>query len=439
MKNKALIIVIMLSLYSRVNTASTPFKIEQWQTAKHTQVVFYQTTDVPMLNVNIAFSAGSAFDNNQFGLSVLTTRMLNQGSGPLSANDTAEHFADVGAQFQSETTRDMAVLQLKTLTETSALDKALATFALIVSQPRFEPEIFYHEKNQQLLTIAQSQASPDDIATTAFFEKLYQNHPYAHPINGTKASIAHLTIQDVQKFYRQYFVASNATIVLVGDITQDKAHQIAAQLTERLAQGQPSAPIAKAMALAAKETIAINYPSSQTMLRLGQLGIDHQAPDYFPLMIGNYILGGGALVSRLSQEVREKRGLSYGVVSQFMPMPGDGPFMISLSTENKAALTAIKITEKTLSQFLISGPSDEELIAAKQYLTGSFPLSLASNDNIANMLLRMAFYHLPKDYLETYTSRIASVSLNDIKRAFDDQIHPNKMLLVTVGHQTIAQ
>jgi zinc protease len=150
-------------------------------------------------------------------------------------------------------------------------------------------------------------------------------------------------------------------------------------------------------------------------------------------MVGNYILGGGSLVSRLGIEVREKRGLTYGVDSQFLPMPGEGPFVIGLSTKNNQAAQALTITHDTLNAFIQDGPKEQELESAKHYLTGSFPLSLASNRSIANLLLRMSFYHLPDNYLETYVARINSVTNDEIKLAFKQHVNPDKMLLVTVG------
>jgi zinc protease len=413
------------------------FQTEHWQTSNGAQVVFYRAIDIPMLDINVGFAAGSAFDDDHFGLSTLTTSLLNQGNGNLDATKVAEQFADVGAQYNSETSRDMVILQLKTLTDNEALKKALDNFSLVINQPRFKTEAFNQEKNQQLMKITQTQESPDELATMVFFEKLYQNHPYAHPINGTKERVSQLTVKHVRNFYKNYFVASNATIVLVGAIESRQAHEIAEQLVKALPRGHAAVKTSKAPALSFEEQITINYPSSQTMLRLGQVGIDHNANNYFPLMVGNYILGGGSLVSRLSHEVREKQGLTYGVISQFIPMPGDGPFLISLSTQNEKALTALKITRTILADFLTSGPSNEELIAAKQYLTGSFPLSLASNSSIAGMLLRIAFYHLPDDYLDTYTDRIAAVTLDDIKKSFANHIKPNKMLLVAVGKNIV--
>lgn len=433
----ALISFILTSL-NQTALAARSLNAERWQTSHGARVVFYQAMEVPILDINIAFAAGSAFDGEHFGLSALTTRLLNQGSQSFDATQIAEQFADTGAQYHSEINRDMAVLQLRTLTDDKVLKPTIDTLSLIINKPSFNQRVFNHQKNQQLLIIDQQQESPSEVANQLFFNTLYQKHPYAHPIEGTKERINAITRYQVREFYKRYFVNNNAVIVLVGAIDSQKAHEIAEQLTEQLPKGEAATPIAKALPLAASEDIYSPYPSSQTMLRIGQLGIDHHSLDYFPLMVGNYMLGGGSLVSRLSIEIREKRGLTYGVTSQFIPMPGEGPFLISLSTKNSQAALAMKLTKKTLAKFLATGPEEDELQAARQYLTGSFPLSLASNTSIAGMLLRIAFYHLPDDYLDTYVARINTVTGPDIKQAFEKHIQLDKMLQISVGSKTPA-
>lgn len=240
-------------------------------------------------------------------------------------------------------------------------------------------------------------------------------------------------MSQVIAFNKRYYVAKNAILVMVGAINGETAHQLAEQLTQELPEGQPAPPIPKAIQLTQAETINISFPSSQTVIRLGQLGIDHHDSNYFPLIVGNYILGGGALVSRLAIEVREKQGLTYGVDSQLVPMSGKGPFLISLSTKNKQTKDVLDIIQNELRTYIDKGPTDEEMNAAKQYLTGSFPLSLSGNRSIANILLRMTFYHLPEDFLDTYLARINAVSREQVKQAFKQQVNPDKLLLVTVG------
>lgn len=429
MKRILLIFALALPLVGQANS----FKTQQWQTKKGARVIFYQAKEVPMLTINLAFAAGSAYDGQWFGLSALTASLINQGNGGLDANQVAEKLANTGAQFAADSSRDMIVLSLKTLTDPSIFKPAIATFSLIVNQPDFPKNAFEREKKQQLMAIAQANDFPDEVANQLFFETLYKDHPYAHPINGTKDSISLLPLEEVRNFYKKYFVAENAVIVLVGAIDQEKARHIAEELVESLPKGAAAPTLPKAISLTAGEKIKMDFPSSQTMLRLGQIGINHYVADYFPLAVGNYILGGGALVSRLAYEVREKHGLTYDILSQLMPMPGEGPFMISLATQNKQAAQALEITEQTLKEFIDKGPNESELTAAKRYLMGSFPLTLASNSSIASMLLRLAFYRLPDNYLDTYVDRINAVTTAEIKQAFQKRIHPQKMVLVSVG------
>jgi zinc protease len=415
------------------NALSNSFKTEKWLTQNGTQVVFYKAMEVPMLDITVAFAAGSAYDEKHFGLSALTTHLMNQGNAGKDATAIAESLANTGAQFDAETSRDMTVFNLRTLTDKAALQQSTDTFTQIISHPDFPDDSFAREKKQQLMAIEQVDESPDDVASLNFFNTLYHDHPYAHPVNGTKDTLTAINKNQVVDFYKKYYVANNAVVVMVGAIDSQRAHQLAEQLTHDLPQGKSAQTIPKAAPLANAEKINIAFPSSQTVVRLGQVGIDHHNPNYFPLMVGNYILGGGSLVSRLSTEVREKRGLTYGVDSQFVPMPGEGPFIISLSTRNDQAHTALDITQNTLNGFINNGPDKEELNSAKQYLTGSFPLSLSSNRTIAALLMRIAFYHLPDNYLDTYVARINAVTDQQIKQAFKEQVNPEKLLLVTVG------
>lgn len=428
---KTVLVALILSLngYAFANS----FKTTKWVTSNGVPVVFYQAMEVPMLDVSIAFAAGSAYDGNRYGLSALTTQMLNQGNGGKDANAIAETFADNGTQFDAETSRDMVVLNLRSLTKKQALEPSISMLKQIISHPDFPNNSFDNEKRQLLMAIEQNDESPDDIANINFFKALYKQHPYAHPVNGTTNTVKALNKQQVIDFYKKYYVSSNAVLVLVGAIEDSKAKQIAEELTHDLPQGKRAQNISKAAQLTKAEQINIPFPSSQTIIRLGQIGINHQNSNYIPLMVGNYILGEGALVSRLAVEVREKRGLTYGINSQFAPMPGNGPFIIGFSTKREQTATALKITKNTLESFIKDGPTQQELDAAKHYLTGSFPLSLASNRSIASLLLRMAFYHLPDDYLETYLAKINAVTIDEIKRAFKQQVNPNTMLQITVG------
>jgi zinc protease len=429
---KALFILCLVFVFSPIY-GSKSFDIKRWKTANGAHVVFYQAMEVPMLDINVAFAAGSAYDGDSFGLSALTTRLLNQGNSGLDATTIAEKLEITGAQYQAETARDMVVFNLKSLTAPAALQGAVDVFASIIAHPDFPEAAFKREKNQQLIAISEAEDTPDEIATLTFFKALYQKHPYAHPINGDRDQINQLSAQQVRDFYQQFYGSENAYVVLVGAIDEPKAHKIAEQLTKDLPRGQYAGAVPTAFPLQEEMNIGVKYPSSQTVIRLGQLGIDHHDKNYFPLIVGNYSLGGGSLVSRLALEVREKRGLTYGITSEFAPMPGLGPFIISFSTKTNQAETGLDVTRKILTEFMETGPSIDELQAAQQYLTGSFPMSLASNRNIAKTLLKLEFYHLPENYLDTYIDNINKVTTSEIKEAFKQVIKPNHLLQVSVG------
>ncbi|MGL5741984.1 MAG: M16 family metallopeptidase [Legionella sp.] len=427
----AYIMALMLGLYHPA--AANTFKTEKWVTANGVQVVFYQAMEVPMLDISLAFNAGSANDGEHYGLARLTSQILNQGNAGKDATAIAETLAETGSQYGVEINRDMAVFNLKTLVKQDALAQSIKTFVQIINHPDFPNEAFIREKKQQLMSIEQRQESPDEVAQLKFFNALYQHHPYAHPVSGTAETVNAMNKNQVIDFYKSFYVGSNAVLVMVGAITSHTAHQLADQLTHELPKGQPAPALPKAQQLTRSETINVPFPSSQTVIKLGQIGIDHQDQNYFPLMVGNYILGGGLLVSRLAVEVREKRGLTYGIDSQFVPMLGKGPFLISFSTKNQQANGALDLIKNILKNYIDNGPEDEEMEAAKQYLTGSFPLSLSGNRNIATLLLRMTFYHLPDDFLDTYTAHINAVTSEQVKQAFKQQVDLDKLLLVSVG------
>src|SRR3990167_2260060 len=280
---------IILSLLI-ANAIALPLKTEKWQTGNGAKVVFYQANDLPMLDIYVAFAAGSAYDGKLFGLSALTTNLLNQGNGSLDATQVAENLDQTGAQFNAENSRDIALFHLRTLSNEEALKPATETFTLILNKPQFRQEAFYREKNQLLSLLLQQQESPDETANIAFFNKLYGTHPYANPINGTSETVKNIQSWQVRDFYKRYFVGSNALIVIVGAVNQDKASQLAETIIGGLPRGEAAIAIPETKPLARPESEAISFPSTQTVLRLGQLGITHKTPDYFPLLIGNYIL-----------------------------------------------------------------------------------------------------------------------------------------------------
>jgi zinc protease len=414
--------------------AHATLPITHFSTTEGTPVAFYQASEVPILDVSIAFYAGSAYEGRHFGLSALITDLIDQGNAGKTADVIANQFAEVGSQFSTQSERDYIALHTRTLNTPQALSQTIQTLSEVIGQPDFPETAFKQKKNQQLLRIRQNNESGDHIADRTFYQTLYGQHPYAHPIDGTQESVNALSLKDVQEFYNHFFVTKNAVIVLVGAIDIKEAHAIAEKLSHSLHKGPHAKLLPKPQALSEEMNIEVPLETTQTVIRLGQLGINAQSPDYFPLLVGNYILGGGNLVSQLAITLREKRGLTYGVYSQFVPLLAEGPFIISLSTEKTQKNTAEQLTRETLSEFIAKGPTNQELESAKKYLTGSFPLSIASNQSIAQLLLKMTLLDLPNNYLDTYTQHIESVTKTEIQAAFKRHIQPKKLINVQVGH-----
>jgi zinc protease len=408
-------------------------QIEHWQTSQGTPVYFAATPTLPMADIRVAFDAGSARDGEHFGLAALTSALIETGAGNLNADQIAEQFESVGAIFGSSVSEDIASLSLRTLSDTALRTPALELFKTVLSKPRFNGADFEREKKRALAGLQHREESPGAQASIAFSRALYGNHPYAHPEDGFVETVSPLKAADLKKFYEQYYVAANALVVIVGDMSRETAQQIAENLIAALPQGQKPQPIPEVAPPQAAHEQRIEFPSKQTHLLAGTLGTYRKDPDYFPLYVGNHILGGASLVSRLFDEVREKRGLAYSASTQLQPLFRRGPFVIGLQTRNDQTAQAEQVALDTVKNFIDNGPSDAELTAAKKNITGGFALRLDSNSKLTEYITMIGFYQMPLDYLDTFQARIDAVTAQDIKAAFNRMWDVQKLQVVTVG------
>jgi zinc protease len=418
-----------------VAALATP-KIEHWTLKNGARVYFVEAHNLPMLSLNLVFDAGSARDpQGRNGLSMLTNHLLDDGSGDLDADAIAATFEGLGAEFGSSNDRDMAGASLKSLTDRALLNPALDLFARVVAAPSFPVASFERERQRALLGLKQAAASAGDVASKAFFAQLYQGHPYALPPEGSETGLKALTRDELAAFHARYYVGRNAVLALIGDISLREAKAIAERVVGGLPAGAAAPPLPKVADLAPRGRAehVLTHPSTQTHLLIGEAGMARNDPDFYPLYLGNHILGGSGLVSRLSQEVREKRSLSYSVYSYFVPMREPGPFLLGLQTKNSQRAEALSVVRRELKQFTETGPSAEELAAAKKNVTGGFPLRIDSNRKIAEYLTVIGFYNLPLTYLDDFIPKIEAVSAEQIRDAFRRRVHPEHMLTVVVG------
>jgi zinc protease len=262
---------------------------------------------------------------------------------------------------------------------------------------------------------------------------VYGDHPYATDSGGTEESLAALSREDLVAAYQRYYVAANAVVAIVGAVEREQAERIAAQLTADLPRGEPAPALPEVAGLGSAVLHQRVFPSSQTHLYVGQPGMRRNDPDYFSLYVGNHILGGNGLVSQLSEEVRENRGLSYSVYSYFLPMRELGPFMIGAQTKNASAEEALGAMREVVQRFIEQGPTAEELRAAKRNITGGFPLRIASNSKILSYLAVIGFYDMPLDHLDTFNAKVEAVTAEQIRDAFRRRLDLDRLVTVVVG------
>ena len=426
----ALLAVVAIGLSS---IAQASPKIQHWQTSNGARVYFVEAPELPILDMQITFDAGAARDGKQLGLAVLTNGLLAEGAGGLSAEQISEQFDSIGARFGNDAQRDMSMLTLRSLSEKKYLDPAIKLLATILQKPEFPQAAFERERNRLLQAIKQRKQRPGKLADLSFFKAVYNDHPYGSLPSGMAETVEALTIEDLKTFYKKYFVDKNAVISIVGNFTRSQAGQLAESVIKDLPAGKRAAALPEVTALEAAATINIEHPSAQTHILVGQPGIKRGDPDYFALYVGNHILGGSGLTSRLSNEIREKRGLSYSTYSYFSPMRREGPFTIGLQTRNDAASEALSVVQEELKKFIATGPTQEELDAAKKNITGGFPLRISSNKKIIGYIGMIGFYGLPLDYLDNFNNNIEALTIKDIQDAFQRRLNPDKMVTVMVG------
>lgn len=415
-------------------TANAALNIQQWQTPSGAEVYFVENHDLPIIDISTSFSAGSARDDKaRSGTAAITRHLMGLGAAGMSDEEISRRMADVGAIIGGELDADRAGFKLRTLSSARERDQALEIYFKILQQPDFPEAVLEREKARIIAGLREAETQPDSIASKAFMKALYGEHPYALDENGEPDTVAVVKRQDMQQFYQTHYGAKGAVIAMIGDLSREQAMQIA----ERLAAGLPKAEAVKPLPAVNHPDQAteqrIPHPANQSHILLGYPGMKRGDPDYFPLYVGNYILGGGGFVSRLTEEVREKRGLVYSVYSYFMPMAEPGPFQIGLQTKREQGADALELVRETLEKFIKNGVTEAELKAAKQNIVGGFPLRIDSNSKILDYLAVIGFYKLPLTYLDDFNANIGKVTAAQIKDAFGRRVHPDKMVTIIVG------
>ena len=429
---------IFILFFSLQAAAAIP--IEHWTQPSGAQVWFVQSPGIPMVDVQIDFDAGDRRDPAaKAGLASVTATestkgiAAQDGDGVIDQNALSEAWADLGASFGASAGSDRMSFSLRSLTEPDLLAQAAALAARQLGAPAFPNDVWQRDRQRFVASLREANTRPATQAQRAFSAAVYGDHPYGQEM--TPETLARIDTADMRELYARTIRPCRAKVSIVGAVDRERADALAAQLLGRLLAGpcDALAPVPEVAPLAAGVTRAIPFPSAQAHILIGQPGYKRDDPDYFALTVGNYILGGGGFVSRLTSEVREKRGLSYSVYSYFSPGLHAGAFTIGMQTRPDQAAQAVDVAKKVLADFVADGPTEAELEAAKQNLIGGFALRLDSNRALLGNVANIAWNHLPLDYLDTWTDHVKALTVADIKAAFARKLDPRHMVTVVVG------
>ena len=414
--------------------AEAGVKIEHWVAPSGARVYFVETHALPILDVQVDFAAGSAFDPpGKSGVSSLARGLLDSGAGAMDEEQIAGRVVDLGMRLSGSGDHDRAGLAVRTLSSPAERDGSLELMRTLLTQPAYPEAPFAREKTRTIAAIQESDTRPDSIAAKRFAGLLYPNHPYGAV--ATVESVTAIARADLVNFHRTYFGAKRAVVSIIGDVTRAEAERIAQRLTDALPPGDATMQVPPVVKPESR-ILRVPHPATQSHIHVGVPAIKRGDPDFFALQVGNYSLGGGGFVSRLMKEVREKRGYAYSVYSYFSPRKLEGPFEIGLQTKRAQADEALKVARGVLDDFVAKGPTEQELAAAKKNLIDGLALRIDSNAKLLGYLAVIGFYELPLDYLDQYPKKIAAVTAKDVRAAFQRHVKPEGVVTVIVATDT---
>jgi zinc protease len=410
---------------SRVEHVVSPGGIEAYLIAEHS---------IPFLSLALHFKGGSALDPaGKEGLAYMVSGLLDEGAGELDSQAFRTELEDRAIRLSFDAGRDAFTGQLKTLTQHR--ERAFELLRLALTQPRFDAEPVERIRHQIQAELRRRAEDPDHVVTLTWFETAFPEHPYGKPVEGTAESVANITAADLRRLVGARLAKDNLVVGVAGDVTPEQL----GVLLDRAFGDLPatSAPIDLPEAVpAAAGTIVVRKDVPQSRVMFGQAGLPRADPDFYAAYIANHILGGGGFGSRLTEEVREKRGLAYSVYSYLYPMDHGPLWLGGVGTANAAVGESIRLVQAEVARMAAGDVDAATLADAKTYITGSFPLRLTSNDQIASMLVSMQVDDLGIDYLERRNDYIEAVTLADVRRVAQRLYHPDQLLTVVVGAPT---
>ena len=420
-------------------SAQAATTIQHWVNRDGVLIYLVEAKTIPMVDVQVDWPVGSASDpQSKIGLASLTAALIDKGAVAnkkvLTEAAIADKLADLGAVLSFSAGAERSSMRMRSLSDAKRVNELVSLTAQILNEPLFDSKVLSREKDRTIMAIKEAQIKPEVILSKEFDRQIYGSHPYG--LSASVATVQSITQKDVKDFYFNRYSKKGVKVSIVGDI--DKAS--ADQLVEKVLAGFPkeakitqSVPEVSLFQPNSSKVIKIPHAAQQAHISMGMPTIARKNPDYFPMLVGNYILGGGGFVSRLVKEVREKRGLAYSVYSYVSPGRQIGPYVAGMQTQQSQADLAVDVMKKTISEFIEHGPTDEEMNAAKDNLINGFPLRIDSNRKILDNVASIAWNDLPLDTLDTWRDQLKAVTKEQVKKAFKTHLDMNRMVTVVVG------
>ena len=415
-------------------------KLEPYNGAKGYLV---QTKTLPMVDIEVSIDAGDRYDPvGKSGLADMTAALMKYGvlgdKGILNEAQIADEIADLGANIGLSVGGERAILRIRSLSRKDLRDRAVKLAGAMLSAPSYDTKIVDREKQRTIANLLEAETKPEYVLERSFTKSVYGNYPLAN--SPTTKSVAAVSAADLVQFHKQFYRSERMIVSIVGDVDRAEANEIMQTLLKKILQSGPAVASLPELQRSPVEPLAqreqqIPFDSQQAHIAMGMTAVTRNNPDYFPLLVGNYVLGGGGFVSRLMSEVREKRGLAYSVFSYFAPGKDTGIFQAGLQTKGDQAALALDVMSSTIAKFIADGPTPAELLAAKSNLVNGYPLRIDNNRKLLDNVSSIAWNDLPLDTMEIWTKQVEAVTLDQVTAAFQKYLAMDRMRIVVLGAQ----
>lgn len=437
------ITIFLFSLFGLIASAQATLPIEQLESFNGARAYLVQTKSLPMVDIEVSIDAGDRYDPaGKSGLADLVAGLMTYGArgdkGLLSEAQIADEIADLGANIGFSVSGERATLRIRSLSRKDLRDRAVQLVAAMLSAPSYDANIVAREKQRTITSLLEAETKPEYVLERRFKSMVYGNYPLAQ--SPSVKSVSAITPADLAQFHKRFYRSDRMIVSIVGDVDQAQAKEIVQNLLKKIPQTGPNIPTLTQLQRSPVEPLSerevfIPFDSQQAHIAMGMTAVTRNNPDYFPLLVGNYILGGGGFVSRLMSEVREKRGLAYSVFSYFSPGKDAGIFQAGLQTKSDQGALALEVMSQTIANFIANGPTVSELLAAKANLVNGYPLRIDNNRKLLDNVSSIVWNDLPLNTMEIWTQQVEAVTLDQVTAAFQKYLAMDRMKIVVLGAQ----